>query len=484
MNFFVNKSMGHGNSGVEHAQFYRAERFREKNIPFKLIFTDRLPQLHQHMKEWHIAESEVIGIYDYFLSDDPDNYLQVGEQHTHDFYEEVLWDTTDTQRLIRRQATGHYTETVQRRKQYLKEKNVYRIEDDRVILDNGRHKISWHYRNEGSRGKRATNIRVDNFRGKHYLFTTFEELLDFFFLELQRRFEDNVYIIDRGSENEETLIRMKQQGIPLKIVDVVHAAHFVAWDAAHPLWNNYYQYMFDHFNDINLIVVATQLQREAMISQLTAIGMVDVSKKIIAIAVGGVSSPVLITPKKWDGETIQFVTASRLHPEKHIKHIIQAISQLRLQGMSATLAIYGAGSEEKQLISYIASLNLSQFIQLKGLSQNMIQDMQAYDVFVSASYSEGFGLTYIEAISNAMPIATYANLYGAQTLVRDGVNGHLATFGPKNTDEVANVKQLMDAMRRVCDHYDELSVGAAEVAKQFSNEIIADQWQKVIVKLL
>ena len=85
--------MGHGNSGVEHAQFYRAERFREKNIPFKLIFTDRLPQLHQHMKEWHIAESEVIGIYDYFLSDDPDNYLQVGEQHTHDFYEEVLWDT-------------------------------------------------------------------------------------------------------------------------------------------------------------------------------------------------------------------------------------------------------------------------------------------------------------------------------------------------------------------------------------------------------
>ena len=30
MNFFVNKAMGIGNSGVEHAQFYRAACFDRK----------------------------------------------------------------------------------------------------------------------------------------------------------------------------------------------------------------------------------------------------------------------------------------------------------------------------------------------------------------------------------------------------------------------------------------------------------------------
>ena len=83
-----------------------------------------------------------------------------------------------------------------------------------------------------------------------------------------------------------------------------------------------------------------------------------------------------------------------------------------------------------------------------------------------------------------MPIATYANLYGAQELVHEGVNGHLAMFSQKKADEAANVKQLAEAMRHVFEHYNDLSVGAAKVAKRFDNKTIADQWQKAMVKLL
>ncbi|CAM3201928.1 glycosyltransferase [Leuconostoc rapi] len=481
MYFFVNKGMGHGNSGVEHAQFYRAAQFRDKNLPFKMIFTDHLPRLHQHMKEWHIAEHEVIGVYDYLLSDDPDKYLRDGNTTMHNFDEEVLWDNTNTQRIIKRQTTGNYIETIQRRKRYDKEKQVYQVEDDRVILENKEHQVSWHYRNEPSRGDQMTNIRVDNFREKDYLFTTFEELLDFFFSDIQHRFENNVYLIDRGTENEEAIIRIKQQDYTLKIVDVVHADHFVTWYQGHPLWNNYYQYMFDHLADVDLIVVATKLQRQAMLSQLKDIGVNNLSRKIVAIPVGGVAD--VSEPQKWLGGAMKFVTASRLHSEKHITHIIQAISQLRQAGLDATLAIYGAGIEESALITLINTLNLSPFVMLKGLSQNMRLDMQAYDVFVSASYSEGFGLTYIDAISNALPIATYANLYGAQELVYDGVNGYLAQFSRNPADEQINISQLAAAMRHTFETYNQLSIGAHDVAMQFQNDSIANQWQKVMVNL-
>lgn len=481
MIFFVNKGMGHGNSGVEHAQFYRAERFREKNIPYKLVFTDHLPMLHQHMKEWHIAEDQVISLYDYLLSDDPDDYLRVGEHNTHEYYEDVLWDTTNTQRIIKRQATGNYTETIQRRKRYLQEKNSYQVTDDRLILENGTKRVSWHYRTDKSNQQSITNIRVDNFRGRCYLFTTFEELVDFFFLDLQRRFTNNTYIIDRGSENEETLTRMKQNGVPLKIVDVVHAAHFITWYDNHPLWNNYYQYMFDHIRDIDRVVVSTKLQRDAMISELITSGSENVANKIVTIPVGGVSS--CSPPKHWQGDVAKFVTASRLHPEKHINHIIQAIKQLRVAGMPAVLTIYGTGTEEKQLTALIKSLNLESFVQLKGLSQNMVTDMQNYDAFVSASYSEGFGLTYIEAMGNALPIATYANLYGAQELVHDGVNGYLASFSHHATDELTNIRNLANAMQRVFENYDQLSIGASKLAVQYKNEVIAKQWEDIMVAL-
>ncbi len=86
MYFFVNQ--GISNSGVEHAQFYRAAQAAEQGLLFKLVFTDHLPQLHRHMLEWQLAEHEVIGPYDYLLSDDLDDYLQQGTRQPQVYYEE------------------------------------------------------------------------------------------------------------------------------------------------------------------------------------------------------------------------------------------------------------------------------------------------------------------------------------------------------------------------------------------------------------
>ncbi|MDF7626937.1 glycosyltransferase [Lactobacillaceae bacterium L1_55_11] len=478
MNFFVNKGMGHGNSGVEHAQFYRAARFREKNIPFKLIFTDLLPELHQHMREWHLAENEVIGLYDYLLSDDPDTYLQNGIAEPRTYQEDTLWDLTNTQRIQTRQTTGEYQETIQRDKRYSEEKKIYLVDDSRVILENGTHSISWHYRDRGSRGKLATSIRLHNFRGQDYFFNTFEALVAFFFEDLEKRFNHNVYLVDRGNENEEALVKLKLAGSDLKIIDIVHAAHLVEFEDGHPLFNNFYQYMFDHFDEMDAVITATKLQRDAMKQHLENYVNPAGLDKIKAIPVGG--AEFAAPAKHWNGQTAKFVTASRLHPEKHISQIISAIDFLRKNGVDARLDIYGDGGDKQALNDRIKQLDLGEFVTLKGLSQQVVKDLQAYDVFVSASYSEGFGLTYIEAISDALPIATYANLYGAQELVREGQNGALAEFSRSDEDEAQNIKNLADAMQRVLNNYDQLSAGAHQVAEAYQPAVIAEQWAQLM----
>jgi glycosyltransferase involved in cell wall biosynthesis len=484
MNFFINKAMGHGNSGVEHAQFYRAARFREKKLPFKLIFTDLLPKLHDHMQEWHLAENEVIGLYDYFLSDDPDAYLKNGNPKVNEFSENVLWDQTNTQRLMTRVTTGLYTEKVQRVKRYSDEKKLYLVEDDRVILENGQHRMMWHYRDHGKLDRVPSSIRLSNFKGHDYYFGTFEKLLAFFFQEIATVFPKSVYFMDRGSENEEALILMKRQGYELKLIDIVHAAHLSSFQGGHPLWNNFYQYMFDHVEDMDAVVSATRLQTAAMKSDLQKNGILQ-TNQLVTIPVGGVEE---VSPAKtWEGNELKFVTASRLHPEKHIAHIVKSIKILRDRGLNATLTIYGSGSDEGPLKQLIEKLQLTSSVTLGGLSLHVVNDLKQYDAFVSASYSEGFGLTYMEAIGDALPIATYANLFGAQELVIENKNGHLALFDRTDEAEASNIANLAEAMSRIFtspEHYAQLSQGAKQVATEFQAPIIAERWSQLVRSLL
>lgn len=478
--FFVNKAIGHGNSGVEHAQFYRADIFRQAHQPFKMIYSDLLPKLHEHAAEWHLQESEVIGLYDYFLSDDPDDYLRNGLREVSEYHEEVLWDQTHTQRRFDRQTTGGYLETIQRVKRYSDERKLYLVDDDRVILTNGNHKIMWHYRDSGSRKKQAVSIRLFNFKGRDYFFQTYEALVMFFYEQLNQTYPNSLYIIDRGQEHEEALIHLKRHGAGVKLLDVVHAAHLAQFEGAHPLWNNYYQYMFDHFDDMSAVINATEVQTQAMKADLSRVGQKQLDK-ITTIPVGGVET--VMPARHWSGKEARFVTASRLHPEKHITQIVSAIKLLRDQGLNATLTIYGDGGDIPHIKKSISELKLQKFVTLAGLSQHVIDDLKQYDAFVSASYSEGFGLTYIEAISDALPIATYANFFGAQELVKEGLNGHLATFERHQDATEKNVVQLSQAMAAVFQstaHYADLSRGAEAVAKKYQTQEIAKKWSALI----
>lgn len=474
MHFFVNKGMGHSNSGVEHAQFYRAARFKESNLPFKYIFTDYLPQLHQHMSEWQIAENDVIGLYDFFLSDDPRQYLRDGEAFQHTYHEDVLYDTKGVQRLVIRQTTGNFKATTYKKRFYdsstSREINV----DHRVILKNGQHQMSWHYLGTGNH-KRMVNIHLNHFYEDDYFFATYEALLLFFYQQLERVFHHNVYFIDRGSDNEEVLVQLKSQQINLKIVAIIHAAHFVSKQGGHLLWNNHYQYLFDHLDQIDAVVVSTMLQKQDILKQLAFLGNTNISDKLYAIPVGGVDR----VPKARHlfGDAIRFVTASRLHAEKNISHIILALAQLQANGISATLTIYGSGADEQNIRRLIYDEQMMGSVKINGLSQNLSEELQAYDAFVSASYSEGFGLTYVEAMAQGLPIVSYQNSYGAQTLIRPNENGILV---PITDDKDKNVAALALAMRRLLTVYDTLSIGQQNVAKAFTNQQISTAWEKLV----
>ena len=81
--------------------------------------------------------------------------------------------------------------------------------------------------------------------------------------------------------------------------------------------------------------------------------------------------------------------------------------------------IYGKGGEEGKLRSLIDELG-RQTISISKGNANLEKIYKNYEVYLSASTSEGFGLTLMEAIGSGLPIIGFDVPYGNQTFVTEG----------------------------------------------------------------
>lgn len=67
-----------------------------------------------------------------------------------------------------------------------------------------------------------------------------------------------------------------------KLISIVHADHLGDRnDPANPLWNNYYEYVLTHLDQLEGLVVATELQRQDLL-----VDFPNLAKKIVTIPVG------------------------------------------------------------------------------------------------------------------------------------------------------------------------------------------------------
>ena len=94
----------------------------------------------------------------------------------------------------------------------------------------------------------------------------------------------------------------------------------------------------------------------------------------------------------------------RLAKEKNLEEIFQFFNKLNRTDL--ILLIVGDGPSRLSLESYASDLSMNQDIRFAGMvpRDNINYYYRLSDVFVSASNSETQGLTYIEALSNGIPL--------------------------------------------------------------------------------
>lgn len=134
----------------------------------------------------------------------------------------------------------------------------------------------------------------------------------------------------------------------------------------------------------------------------------------LAVASGGTNTEIF-HPSKESKETLKvrlgldptkilIGTACRLVPEKGIDVLINAAVVLNDKGSRILFLIIGDGPNNTQLKNQISKENADSFIRIAGHKSNIVQWMNALDLFVLPSRSEGMSNAVLEAMSCSLPV--------------------------------------------------------------------------------
>lgn len=170
---------------------------------------------------------------------------------------------------------------------------------------------------------------------------------------------------------------------------------------------------------------------------------------------------------------VRLIQVSRLNPQKNVDKTIVAVSLLRNRGLDVTLDILGEGESREKLENMVEELGISEYVKFYGFIDDLNNVKTAYrsnDVFVMPSLGETFGLTYIEAMSQGLPIIGIQGT-GVSDFFENGQVGQFLTE--------ASGTQIADAVINIVKQYEEISNRCILVAEKFSWDTIIAEYSDI-----
>jgi colanic acid/amylovoran biosynthesis glycosyltransferase len=144
-------------------------------------------------------------------------------------------------------------------------------------------------------------------------------------------------------------------------------------------------------------------------------------------------------------DCFEILSVGQLSPAKGYQILIEAISQLVMQGhTNIRLRIAGGGSLAESLKRQITLLSLEKHVLLEGLcNQDRVRQLyQETDLFALASFAEGVPVVLMEAMAMEIPcLAT--GITGIPELIRHEKDGWLVP--PSDSEELAKAIALLMA---------------------------------------
>lgn len=157
----------------------------------------------------------------------------------------------------------------------------------------------------------------------------------------------------------------------------------------------------------------------------------------------------LATSIQFDHNCINIVSTGRLAKEKGYLRLIDVCQKLKKDGHRFNLYIVGIGSEKDKLTSAIRNYELEDCVTLLGFQENPYAYVNACDIFVCSSFTEGLSTATIEALILGKAIVS-TDVSGAREIIGDSEYGLVV----ENNEEgiYKGLKELLSNPEKI-DYY-------------------------------
>lgn len=131
---------------------------------------------------------------------------------------------------------------------------------------------------------------------------------------------------------------------------------------------------------------------------------------------------LLQTQTDFDKSYVNIVSTGRLAKEKGYSRLLEVCKRLKEENYRFRLYLVGTGSEENKLKSLSKSYDLENTVFLLGFQENPYAYVNACDVFVCSSFTEGLSTATIEALILGKAIVS-TDVSGAREIIGDSEYG-------------------------------------------------------------
>ncbi|MGW7987431.1 accessory Sec system glycosyltransferase GtfA [Staphylococcus shinii] len=490
--YSVNFGIGWASSGVEYAQLYRAQALRGKSQSLKFIFLDFInyENIQTLTNNLGFKDEEIIWLYQYFTDikiaptsvtideilgkqSSEYNHMESDGKTKKFFYDNryiicyLKFENSDIVDRVEYVSRGKllrrdYYSYVRFSSEY------FAPEEEQAIL----FKRDF-YNEDGSIAfSEYLNENESLFEFKDQMIYSKPQLVGYLFEKLKLTNEDMI-ILDRSTDIAQPVLENKNDA---KLGIVVHAEHFnepISNDD-YILWNNHYEYVFMNVDEIDFYITATDIQNKLLQSQFQK--YLNITPKIYTIPVGNLKSLVYSEHRK----PYSIMTASRLANEKHVDWLLKAVIKAKQQIPQITFDIYGEGGQKQLLKRLIVENDASTYISLLG-HVDLENTYKNYELFLSGSTSEGFGLTLMEAVGSGLGIIGFDVNYGNPTFINHQNNGYLISLDTNEVSEEEIINKIAESiMNYFKSDMKKIQNDSYRIAEDFKLEAIQNKWTQLI----
>ena len=213
-----------------------------------------------------------------------------------------------------------------------------------------------------------------------------------------------------------------------------------------------YEEAMQAYNNFDRIVCVSKTVQEDFLRLLPVSVSTQVlyntneSEKILTLSQESVESDL------FSDEELKLIAVGRLLKHKGFHRLVPMIKQLRDEGLPAHLYILGVGPMKEEIETLAANCGVSNAVTLLGYHTNPYKYVAKCDLFVCASYAEGFSTAATEALIVGTPVCT-VEVSGMKEMLGDHNEWGIVT----QNDETAlyeGIKRLLDNAA-LLSHYTE-----------------------------